>query len=110
MVYLTCYTHISTNPSKIPSYPMSHLTTIHLVNEVTDADLAVLRRYLGDAIHLSEAEWRRLRVIINRLAESEINFAGLSSTSFVENQRQGLGYGTIRSMEDSFAPLAETRR
>lgn len=55
---------------------MSYPTTIHLVDEVADADLAVLRRYLGDAIHLSEAEWRRLRVVINRLEESEINFAG----------------------------------
>ena len=55
---------------------MSYPTTIHLVDEVADADLTVLRRYLGAAIHLSEAEWRRLRVVINRLAENEINFAG----------------------------------
>jgi hypothetical protein len=53
---------------------MSHEITIHIVGEITDADLLILRRYLADAIQFSEAEWRQLRNVIDRLAQSELNF------------------------------------
>lgn len=49
---------------------------IHTVDQITDADLSLLRRYLADNIHLSEAEWRRLRNVIDRLSQSEVNFGG----------------------------------
>ena len=55
---------------------MPHEITIHIVDEVADADLAVLRRYLANAVHLSEAEWRHLRNAINHLSQSEVNFSG----------------------------------
>ena len=50
--------------------------SIHIVNELTDTDLPILRRYLANAVHLSEAEWRHLRNAINHLSRSEVNFGG----------------------------------
>lgn len=55
---------------------MSQEITIHIVDKLVDADLLILRRYLADAAHLSEAEWRHLRNVINHLAQSEVNFGG----------------------------------
>ena len=49
-------------------------TTIELAPDLTDEDVAVLRRYLADPFHLSDQEWQHLRTAVDRLAQSAVVF------------------------------------
>ncbi|MEZ4870220.1 MAG: hypothetical protein R3C14_53315 [Caldilineaceae bacterium] len=55
---------------------MTREVFIEVKEELSNTGLAILRRYLADAIRLTEAEWRQLRAVIHQLSQSEVNFDG----------------------------------
>lgn len=55
---------------------MAQEVTVTITAKLTDEDIAVLRRYLANAVHLSEREWRTLRNAIDRLSACEVDFNG----------------------------------
>lgn len=53
---------------------MAQEVTVTITAKLTDEEMAVLRRYLANAVHLSEREWRTLRNAIDRLSACEVDF------------------------------------